>query len=95
MAWQLFDADHLDATITALEAVRSKDALCHFRTEILGQELADLRRGGNGCLTLPGSTIWHVTSCPVSEAAPRGSPRRRPSWLARLALETSSVSERH
>jgi hypothetical protein len=41
---QLFDADHLDATIAALEAIRSEEALGHSRTEILEQELVDLRR---------------------------------------------------
>jgi hypothetical protein len=34
----------LDATIAALEAIRSEEALGHFRMEVLEQELADLRR---------------------------------------------------
>jgi hypothetical protein len=41
---QLLDADHLDATVAALEAVRSEEALGQPRTEMLEQELADLRR---------------------------------------------------
>jgi hypothetical protein len=41
---QLFDADHLDATIAALEAVRADETLGHHRTEVLEQQLADLRR---------------------------------------------------
>ena len=41
---QLFDADHLDATIAALESIQSEDALGHSRTEVLEQDLADLRR---------------------------------------------------
>jgi uncharacterized protein (DUF3084 family) len=41
---QLFDADHLDATIAALKAIQSEEALGHSRTEVLVQELADLRR---------------------------------------------------
>jgi len=41
---RLFDANHLDATIAALEAIRSEETLRHSRTEVLEQELADLRR---------------------------------------------------
>ena len=41
---QLFDADHLDATIAALDEIGSEEALGHSRTEVLEQELADLRR---------------------------------------------------
>ena len=41
---QLFDADHLDGTIAALEAIQSEEALGNSRTEALEQELADLRR---------------------------------------------------
>jgi hypothetical protein len=38
------DADHLDATIAALDAVRSDEALDHSRTEALEEQLGDLRR---------------------------------------------------
>ena len=41
---QQFDADHLDATIAALEGIQSEEALGHSRTRVRVQELADLRR---------------------------------------------------
>jgi hypothetical protein len=44
MAWAALDADHMDATIAALDAVRSDEALDYSRTEALEAQLADLRR---------------------------------------------------
>jgi hypothetical protein len=44
MAWAALDADHVDATIAALDAVRSDEALDYSRTEALEAQLADLRR---------------------------------------------------
>jgi hypothetical protein len=41
---RLFDADHLDATIAALDAVGSDEALAYSRTEALEEQLGDLRR---------------------------------------------------
>jgi uncharacterized protein (DUF3084 family) len=44
MAWAALDADHMDATIAALDAVRSDEGLEYSRTEALEEQLGDLRR---------------------------------------------------
>jgi hypothetical protein len=90
---QLFDTDHLDATIAALEAIRSEEALGTSRTEVLEQELADLRRRRERLLDLAEVDDLARDLASVCDASPHGSPRRRPSWLARLVLEKHPGSQ--
>ena len=93
---QLFDADHLDATIAALEAIRSEEPLDRSRTDVLAQELADLRRRRERLLDLAEvDDLARDLASRLRSLAARITQAEAELASATGARETSSISGRH